>query len=805
MIRNYLLVALRNLLRHKVFSFINVAGLSIGLACCALIFLYVKDELSFDRFHQRAPRLYRVNTDYYHWGSLGDHPTPKTGLVQAPAFQREIPEIEAYVRIQGGNGLVKKGNEALPEPTLYADANFFTVFSFPLRQGNPRSVLQPRNGVVVTARLAEKYFGTTDVVGKTLEIQMDDIFERYLITGVAENTPRNSSIQFDVLLPYQKKEAYDIRHRKPDDWVSSFLTTFLLLNPRADPRVVEAKFPAVLQKYAGKQLADMRTQKDYARFGIQYRLQPLRAVHLANEYGPSGDVVQVSDKLYSYILSGIAGLILVIACINFVNLTLARSLSRNKEIGIRKTAGGTQGQLMKQFLGEAFLLNSLAFIPALVLVDVLLPFFNQLTNKKLAFSYLLDHQLVAGFGALLLLNTLLAGFYPAWVLSRQNPVQALSGRQKLLSRNYLGRSLVVVQFGLAIFLVVATFTFGAQFRFLLNKDLGYDDQNVLNIRIPFNEAGFAKSFALRDELRNYSTLFESVAGLSGVTSLGVNTTSVEINGRKMETIQGGVDENYLTTFRIPLVAGRNFSTAVPFDSANAVLVNETFAKAVGWKEPLGQQITWWDQKTSTVIGVIKDVHLESLKNRIRPALFTRENRQCVEVCVKIKPGQILPAIQRIQQTYRQLLPFQPLEYVFMNEVNARLYESEARWKQIITYSAAMTVFVACIGLFGLATLSIQQRTKEIGIRKVLGATVSNIVTLLSTDFLRLVAVAFAVAIPVAWWAMNRWLQDFAYRIDIGWEVFTGVGITTLLMVVLTVSYQAIRAAMANPVQSLRTE
>jgi putative ABC transport system permease protein len=505
--------------------------------------------------------------------------------------------------------------------------------------------------------------------------------------------------------------------------------------------------------------------------------------------------------MYSYILSGIALFILAIACINFVNLTVARSLKRAKEIGIRKVVGGQRKQLIMQFLGESFILSFIAFVLAIALVELTLPFFNTLANKALAFSYLLSFKLVAGYIGIFLLTGLLAGFYPALVLSSFNPVQSLYNRNQYAGKNYLSKGLVILQFTLATFLIISTITIYSQFTYLMHFDLGYNDKNVVSI----NAFGVDKTkmAVFKSELLKDPAITAVTADQGGRWG-----TMAHINGgQQMMFDMKHVDEDYLPLFQVPIVKGRNFSKAITSDSTNSILVNEEFVKQAGWKKPIGQVVDFfYEKKKYNVVGVVKDYHFLSLTEKMSPILYTMKNdMEWGNAFVRINNKNKSEALNRIQKEFRSEFPFIPYQYKFKEAEVAEQYDKEAKWKQIVTFGAILTIFISCIGLFGLATLSAERRKKEIGIRKVLGASVEGIVRKLSTDFAVLVVISAVISAPAAWWAMHRWLENYPYRININAWIFLLAAVFVLLIALVTVSFQTIKAAIANPVNSLRSE
>jgi putative ABC transport system permease protein len=793
MFRNYLKTAIRNLRYNKVYSFINIAGLSIGLACAMLIILYVMDEASYDRFNKNANQIYLVAVK----GHFSRGPNnfvnymSVSGYLQGPKFKAAIPDIQGFVRYQGYHLDFKNGTDIVSQEIKYVDSNFFSMFSFPLLRGNPKKALLNPHSVVLSEDMANKQFGSTDILGKTMLIKNNDAFQPYTITGISKRCPQNSSIKFDVLLPMNVPAEEET---KTENWGSFFLGTFVMLSPNANINSVEAK----MQKTYEADAADLiKKDKNPAETEFKYILQPLTDIHLNKDI--PNQLSDASNPVYSYILSGIALLILLIACINFINLTVARSISRAKEIGIRKISGGHRKQLILQFLGESFLLCFIAFGFALILAKLLLPIFSELSNKALELSYLLDYKLIISYIALFLITGFLAGLYPALVLSRYNPAQTLYGRFQFAGKNYLQKSLVVLQFSFASFLIMATITIFSQFNFLTTEKLGYDDSNLVlveKMNLKQDEVTL-----LKQELIKYPGIVDMTA-----KNKWFSGTSGKINGDKdidfsFETI----DESYLPLLKVPIVKGRNFSASQISDSGHSVLVNESFAKKAGWKNPLGQSVEFWSKKF-VVIGVVKDFHIDPLNVEISPKIFVDWPPFSMGVAyIKIQPENKQATLQHIAKVFRTLFPNSPYSYDFKDLENQKNYETEARWKQIMLFGALLTILVSCVGLFGLSVLSAEKRTKEIGIRKVLGASVQRIVSILSKDFLILVVIALLISIPFTWMAANKWLQNYPYRIALSWSIFATGSILVILIAVATISFQAIKAAITNPAKSLRSE
>jgi len=619
---------------------------------------------------------------------------------------------------------------------------------------------------------------------------------------VAKRCPQNSSIKFDMLLPFKESEA---DAQNSDNWYSFFLNTFVVLNPNTSIQTVETQMQNFYLKDASETFKEIIKKYGGGLFDASmgtYFLQSLTDMHMNTELPAQNGLVNASNPMYSYILSGIALFILLIACINFINLTVARSLKRSKEIGIRKVIGSDRQQLIIQFLGESFLLCLVAFSMALLIVQLILPVFNGLANKVLSFSYLFDAKLITGYVLLFLLTGLLAGFYPALVLSGYKPVETLYGRFNFSSKNYLQKSLVVLQFALASFLIIATFTIYRQFNFLTKTDLGYDDSNIVVVnkqQIKHSEAAYFKAELLKNP--NIVDVAPKNGGFWGTGARLFNDSTINF---QYETI----DESYIPTLKIPLIEGRNFSSSYPSDSTNSILVNESFVKKAGWKSPIGETVNFFynNNEIYKVVGVVKDYHYLALNQKIGPQLFTMKNSNPYGTFnIKIKPGTETESLKFIQKTFKQYFPLSPYSYIFKDDQRIKDYESEAKWKQIIFFGAILTIFISCIGLFGLSVLSAEKRTKEIGIRKVLGASVNSVVTTLSRDFLKLVLIALIAAIPLAWIAADKWLQNYPYRITLDWWLFAIAGLLVIIVALATVITQAVRAAMANPVKSLRTE
>ncbi|AXY73350.1 ABC transporter permease [Paraflavitalea soli] len=799
MFKNYFKTAFRNFRRNKVYSIINILGLSLGLACGMLIILYVKDELSYDRFHAQVNQLYRIGMKRIKPDGSVESKGGFTGYFQGPRFTANIPEIQAFVRVQNNQRDIKNGTEIKSQEVHLVDSNFLSAFSFPLLSGNPKTALRDLHSVVITEEVARTLFGTKEALGKTIVIKNEEgQFVPHEVTGVAKKCPQNSSIKFNMLLPIEISKETEAQNM---NWMNYFLSTFVVMAPGANPLAVEAKMKQVYEKDARESIKISAEQygDDAATF---YSLQPFTDIHLSEDYQATNGLTDASKPMYSYILSGIALFILLIACINFVNLTVARSLKRAKEIGIRKVIGGDRRQLMVQFLGESFILCFVAFVLAVLMVQLVLPIFNDLSNKALALSYLFDAKLIGIYIGLFIVTSLLAGFYPSLVLSAYSPVKTLYSRFTLAGKNYLQKSLVVLQFTLASFLIIATITIYAQFNYLTNEKLGYDDSNLVLANLPTIKA--SKTVLLKEELLKSPAIVDVAC-----KNVGSWSTVAKVNGStEISFAYETVTEPYIPLLQIPLIKGRSFSKDFPSDSTHSVVVNEAFAKKAGWANPIGQEVNFWYNKNEKyqVIGVVKDYHYAALTEKIKPQLFTMKPGNSLGLAfIKIKPDGATAALQHIEKTFKTFYPNSPYSYIFKDQENLKSYEAEARWKKIMLFGAVLTIFISCIGLFGLSVMSAEKRVKEIGIRKVLGATVGHVVTILSRDFLLLVTLALIISIPIAWVTANAWLANYPYRITVSWWMFALAGVLVAMVAMFTISFNALKAAVANPVKSLRSE
>ncbi len=807
MFKNYFKVAFRNLWKSKTFSFINILGLATGLCCFLLIALYVLDELSYDRFYANADRIYRINADIKFGGN--ELHIPESSDMMGATLKKDYPEIEEYTRIYNNNGnkLVKKGNEYINEFNVaHVDSTFFTVFQLPAIEGDTRTALNEPNTVVITEVVSKKYFGTTHVLGKTLETN-DDSSTIYKITAVIKDIPQNSHFRFDFLFSMKNVDY------RWGQYLSNNFHTYLLLKKGADYKALEKKFPQFIDKYLlpqAKQFMQINSMADFEKAGnkLAYSLTPLTKIHLYSdrqfEIRPSGNIQ------YVYIFSAIALFILLLGCINFMNLTTARSANRAREVGIRKVLGTQRKGLVLQFLTESTLMVFLSMIIAITLAYLVLPLFNDVSGKAMSLHSLFSPLILPLLIALPFIVGILAGSYPAFYLSFFRPIEVLKGKLSSTGGNGRLRSaLVVFQFAIAIILIIGTIVVYSQLNYIQNKNLGFNKDQVLIV----NDA-----YALQQNIKPLKNeMLEQQGVVSGTISsfLPVSNSSRSDNSYSKEAVSDSknsfnmqswrVDYDYIKTMGMELKQGRNFSKDFGTDSS-AVIINESAAKFLNYDDPVGKKIYSLDSNpvAYTIIGVVKNFNFESLHKDVGPLGFFL-GRSPGMISFKVRPADLPAILKTVESKWKAMAPGMPFSYRFLDESFAEMYSAEQRAGKIALTFSVLAIFIACLGLFGLATFIAEQRTKEIGIRKVLGASVNGIVQLLSKDFVKLVVIAFVIASPIAWWAMHKWLQDFAYRIDLKWWIFLTAGIAALFIAIVTVSFQAVKAALTNPVKNLRTE
>ncbi|MBE8715564.1 ABC transporter permease [Sphingobacterium hungaricum] len=808
MIKNYIKIAWRNLSKHKGFSIINILGLALGIATCLIIMLYVNHELSFDKYHAHADRIGRV---YFQGNIQGEAMSESTVMPPlAQALKTDFSEVEdatrirdfGYPKIQSNNTVFKGDRFA------YVDDNFFSVFSFHFLEGNANTALLQPNSIVITEELAHKYFGNQEAIGKTIQFESDPN-AIYTVTGIIENMPENSHFRFSLLASMN-----GVAEAKEANWMVSNFYTYFLLKDGYNFKAFEKKLDQLVATYIGPQMLPNMgvTYEDFKNSGnsLSFHVQPLTEIHFQKDV--SSDLSAPGEIRYVYIFSAIAVFMLLIACINFMNLSTASSFRRAKEVGVRKVVGSTKNKLIAQFLVESTLISSLAFLLSLGLIYLALPIFNSLTNIQLSLSYKqLPYAIPLVFSFVVFVG-LLAGSFPAFFISSLKPIQVLKG--KLIQSKSIAaikNGLVVFQFSISIILMISTFVVYKQLSYIQNKDIGYEKDQVLLISDTWQLGDNRNAF--RQELQNdprIEIMSSSEFLPAGPSSNNNFFVSSENDPEKLiKTLRYEVDENYIPLLAIELASGRNFSRDYATDSS-AVILNEVAVKALGFNEnALDKTIYHADKKGVKkpyhVLAVVKDFHFKSLHEKISPLVMVYAPNNWGTFLVKTMSENQASLIASLQKSWASYNTEEPLNYSFLDDRYNQTYQSEMNTGKLLGIFSSLNIFVACLGLFGLATFTVRQRLKEVGIRKVFGASSASLVSLLAKDFIKLVLIALLIASPIAYVMMNKWLADFAYRIDIQWYVFVLIGILAIFIAAITISLQTIKVVAANPVDSLRDE
>ncbi len=792
MIKNYFKTAWRNLMKNKVFSFINLLGLTIGITVCMMIFLFIMNEFSVDKFHKNGDHIYRVMREFEDEGKQSS--VAYLSGPYAPALLNDFNgEILKAVRVNPTNNLVTFGDKSFNEKKVYdVDSNFFSLFSFPLLRGNASDVLKNPGNVVLTETTAKKYFGTIDnAMGKVVELDKELPLK---VTGIAKDVPSNSHLDFDLIVPLAN---YKDRSWMTT-WINNGIYTYVLLDPHVTQQQVESRFPQFMQKYMGS---------DMKKFGFHFSLSltPLKDVYFDNV---SFDNAKHGDKTVVYIFLSIAILILLIACINFMNLSTIRAVERSKEIGLRKVLGALRNSLVWQFIGESLLLTAISCLFAVGLLLLVMPLYNQLLGYNLIVSwhtwpiylFLVGVIIIVGF---------LAGSYPAFFLSAFSPIQALKGKLKLGKGGAAFRQvLVVVQFSISVFLIIGVIIIMNQMHYVKNKQLGYNKEQTLIVPIDNNDI-YNNMISFKHALESNSNI-QSVSMMSGEPGgyFDMHMFDVEGQNERWKARTEFADFEFVKTLGLKIIAGRDFSAQFPTDTANAVLINRTAAAKLGWtpEQAIGKSIqnTVRDDAKRHIIGVIEDFNFLSLKENMDALVISPAMDRRVTL-IRMKPGNIQSSLAAVKNDYDKAAPQYPFTYTFLDQKFGELYQNDLRQQTILTVFAGLAIFVACLGLFGLASFAATKRFKEIGVRKVLGSSVQGIVILLSKDLLKPVLIATCIAIPAGYYVMNKWLQNFAYKTTLSWWIFAFAAMITFGIALITVSIKAIKAARANPVKSLRAE
>lgn len=805
MLKNYLKIAWRNLSRKKAYSAINITGLAIGITCCTLIMMYVQDELSYDRYNTRFDRIYRV-THAYRNAKNADRkvaPSPEEYQVwgnapTAPALAADFPQIEKIVQFTSPNTfLLEHGDKHFQEEGMvFTDSTVFDVFSWKMLAGNPKQALVAPNSIVLTQSLARKYFGDQNPVGKTLRVENQETFT---VTGMIEDVPANSHLTFQALVSMTTFIKW--RPEIFNEWGYIDFYTYFLLAPHTNIKTLAAKIPDYVSRHYPKNNNDLYT----------IAFEPLSAAYLHSKAqrqpGPTGSLSNV------YIFSMIGIFILLIACINFVNLSTARSMERAREVGVRKAVGAYQRGLIYQFLTESILISFAAVLLSVILTTIALPFISEISGKPLNYKLLLSWKITPILAIMPLLLGLLAGTYPAWVLSRFRPVEVLKGQFRSSNKGVaLRKGLVVVQFSLSVALIAGTMIVYSQLRHMRSHTLGFRQDQMLVIDYGGDQKVNESVEAIKAALAENPAV-QSISASRAVPGdfYPNGTTHIESRSGDMKSETPAmyeIDYDFIPVYEIKMAAGRPYSRNFPVDAEGSLLINEAAMKQYGYSDPqeiVGKRFEQWGRK-GTVIGVVKDFNYQSLHKKVEPLAMRMAPYQSLnKLSLRIKTDHLSQTLKALEQRWRTLVPHRPFLYSFLDQSFNKQYKQDARFGELFAAFAALTILIACLGLFGLATYTTEQRVKEIGVRKVMGASVTNIVTLLSSDFVKLVLIAILIATPAVWWAMQEWLQGFAYRVAIQWWMIGIAGVLSVMTALLTVSLLAVKAALMNPVKALRSE
>jgi len=789
MFKNYIKIALRNIKKHKGYSFINIAGLAIGMACCILILLWVQDELGYDLFHKSRSELYRVYTEIQYSDGRTNLFT-QSYFPLARILKEECPDVVDAVRYASQNWLlIKYGDQSFADDNFgFADSSFFNMFTFRFLKGNPKTALSDKFSVVITEETSQKYFGSEDPVGKTLNVNNQYDVQ---VTGVIENVPHNSSLQFDFLLPYTL--YWGPNWTESSSWGGNPLETYVFLPKNARAEEVARKITDIKDKHDPPSATE--------RVGLH--LQPLNRMHLYALGG--GGLIR-----YVYIFSIIACFVLVIACINFMNLSTAKAGTRASEVGLRKVVGAKKTDLIKQFFGESIVLSLIALVFAILIVEIMLPAFNNLSGKSLSLDPSGNITIILGLIVITLFVGILSGSYPALFLSSFQPVKVLKGTFRSGSQRSLFRKILVVsQFTLSILLIISTLIIYKQLDYISNRDLGYDKEHLVFVYMQGDLK--TKYESANSELLRNPNILKITRSLQIPSNIASTVSALDWEGKnpdeKVSMNWDIVDFGYFETFKMDMVQGRSFSREFATDGSEAYIVNEEAVKLMGTESPVGKRLSVF-RNEGKIIGVVKNFHFKSLHHEIRPFVYMMNpNWISMMDCmfIRVAPDNISATVKYIESTSKKFNPAYPLRFQFLDERIESLYRNEQRMGKIVGYFTFLTIAISCLGLFGLASFMTEQRTKEIGIRKVLGAPVSKIILLLSADFTKWVLAANIIAWPLAYFAISKWLENFAYRTSLNMSIFIISGVLALVTALLTVSYQTLKAALANPVDSLRYE
>jgi len=802
MLKNYLKITIRNIKRHKAFSFINISGLAIGMACCILIILYIRYELSYDKFHENAEDIYRIIYNVPGNSYQGSDMFSGTPGPLAPALIEEFPEVLNAARIIHREAVVRyKINSFTERRFLFADPALLDIFNFPLVMGDADAALKEPFSVLISQETAKKYFAHENPIGKQLNIHLEFDKNEYcfLVSGVLKNIPDNSHLKFDILGSFQTLRSvkwFDYNR----SWTAVGFRTYVQLRKDSSPININEKLVSLIKKHRG--------ENTRARF----LLQPLTSIHLQGNL--NFEIENNSDIRYIYLFSAIAFFIMLIACFNYMNLSSARSTDRSKEIGLRKVVGAHRQHLISQFIGESIIFALFSFLVSLILVRLTLPFFNSFVERDLHLSFNKNFEIILGCIGLTIISGLISGSYPAFLLSSFKPINIIRGNLKINSKgsSIFRSSLVVIQFSISIILIACTLIFYKQLIYINNNELGFTKEHIVTVYL--RDDNLKENYSI---LKNNLILNPKILDISVTRDLPITMdfrSSCTWEGKTEDDYLnlncGWVDYNFIDFFDIELKSGRDFSEGFSSDETHAYILNETAVKALGWENPIGKKFGLWDDINGTVIGVVKDFHYSSLHLSIEPLVISLNQLDSrwfkpSYFAIKITSDDVSETLAFIEQKFKEFSPYYPFEYSFLDERIDRMYSTERKLGQAFNFFTFIAIFIACLGLFGLASFSTVQKTKEIGIRKVLGASVSDVFLMVTKEFIKWVAISIVIAFPISYYAMNKWLQGFAYRTNLGIGIFFLAGLSALVIALVSVSYQSIKAATANPVDSLRYE
>lgn len=813
MLRNYFKIAFRNLWKNKVYALINIVGLSVAFGSAMLLFLTARFELSFDDFQANKEHLYKVffKLNLADGTRMGTSmPAPLTPALKAD-FKSEIKHIS---RIMDSGVQVVQGNKTLDQDLNYVDADFLKMFSFEMLKGNLNTALNDLRSIVINKSTAEKLFGSGEPIGQTINLNFGEKTEGFLVTGVVANAPENSTIESEMMIRFENNPSYQANK---EEWNNQNHNLYIQLAENVSQETFEKKLKPFTQKYYKGTIDQIK--KEGGKPDERGEVFSIRTFSLLDEHfmKHNGGVL-VKDKMYPYMLLIVSILVVLIACINFINLSIARSLERAKEVGMRKALGAVKNQILGQFWGEAFILCIIGFLIGSLLATLTMPTYNSLFRSTISLQSLLNPATALVLITSFLGITLIAGGYPALVVSKFNIIEVLKGKLKVNTKSGgLQNTLIIVQFSIAIMLISSTIIIWNQIDFLRNKPLGFDETQVISIPIGHEVQGTKVLDYMRNKLANQPQIVSITGadinvGRGKDNSMSQSGYGFELEGKTYHTNGLNVDYDYIKTLGLNLATGRDFAREFPSDKSRSIVINETMAKELGFNKPtlaaaIGKNLPLGDSLGRTIVGVVKDYHFESLKNKIASMTFFLQNDFGYNyVFVKIAPNAApKETMDMLAKVYKEIAPKSEFQGSFLDENTNNQYRKEERFSQIIMSAAVLAIVLSCMGLFAIAIMMITRRTKEIGIRKVLGASIPSLVVLLSKEFLILVGIAILIASPIAYYAMDKWLADFVYRIDVGWQIFAMAGCVAVIIALLTVSYQAIRAALMNPVKSLRAE